>query len=42
MISNRHPLLPFSTMGAGFRLMLHGLSTELLHGFLRQMKAQGA
>ncbi len=39
LISNRHPLLPFSTMGAGFRLMLHGLSTELLHGFLRQMKA---
>ncbi len=27
MISNRHPLVPFSTLRAGFRLMLHGLST---------------
>ena len=40
MINNRHPLVPFATLGAGFRLMLHGLSTELLHGFLREMKAR--
>lgn len=37
-VNNRHPMVPFSTMQAGFRLMLHGLSTELLHGFLREMK----
>lgn len=42
MISNGHPMIPYSTLRAGFRLMLHGLSTELLHGFLRQMKARQA
>lgn len=42
MINNRHPLVPFSTLRAGFRLMLHGLSTEILHGFLREMKARRA
>ena len=40
MINNRHPLVPFSTLKAGFRLMLHGLSTEVLHGFLREMKSR--
>lgn len=40
MINNRHPLVPFSTLRAGFRLMLHGLSTEMLHGFLRELKAR--
>lgn len=40
MISNRHPLVPFSTLRAGFRLMLHGLSTEVLHGFLCELKAR--
>ena len=40
MINNRHPLVPFSTLRAGFRLMLHGLSTEILHGFLRELKAR--
>ena len=39
-VNNRHPMVPFSTLRAGFRLMLHGMSTELLHGFLRQMKAE--
>ncbi|KMS51823.1 hypothetical protein V474_01940 [Novosphingobium barchaimii LL02] len=38
MIVNGHPLVPHSTLRAGFRLMLHGLSTELLHGFLVHMK----
>ncbi|GAA0312771.1 hypothetical protein GCM10009087_23650 [Sphingomonas oligophenolica] len=42
MINNRHPLVPFSTLRAGFRLMLHGLSTEILHGFLRELKARQA
>ncbi|MBX9813557.1 MAG: hypothetical protein A4S12_06505 [Proteobacteria bacterium SG_bin5] len=40
MINNRHPLVPRITLDAGFRLMLHGLSTEVLHGFLRQLKAR--
>jgi len=39
LINNRHPLIPFSTLHAGFRLMLHGLSTEVLHGFLCELKA---
>lgn len=38
MVTNGHPLIPHSTLRAGFRLMLHGLSTELLHGFLRDLK----
>ena len=42
MINNRHPLVPFSTLRAGFRLVLHGLSTEVLHGFLRELKAKAA
>ena len=40
MINNRHPLVPFSTLRAGFRLMLHGLSTEVLHGFLTELKTR--
>ncbi|MBY8821575.1 DUF6999 family protein [Sphingomonas colocasiae] len=42
MINNRHPLVPHSTLRAGFRLMLHGLSTEVLHGFLMEMKIRQA
>jgi len=42
LINNRHPMVPFSTLGAGFRLVLHGLSTEVLHGFLRELKARTA
>lgn len=42
MINNRHPLVPHSTLAAGFRLMLHGLSSEVLHGFLVQLKRQQA
>jgi hypothetical protein len=38
MINNRHPLVPHSTLRAGFRLMLHGLSTEVLYGFLMELK----
>jgi hypothetical protein len=40
MINNRHPLIPHSNFRAGYRLMLHGLSTEVLHGFLRELKAR--
>ncbi|MCC6137192.1 MAG: hypothetical protein IT287_01050 [Bdellovibrionaceae bacterium] len=34
LLNNRHPLVPLSTMRAGFRLVLHGLSTEMLHWLL--------
>ena len=38
LVNNRHPLVPMSTLRAGFRLTLHGLSTEMLHAFLMQQK----
>jgi hypothetical protein len=40
LLNNRHPLVPMSTLRAGFRLTLHGLSTEMLHDFLMRMRAQ--
>jgi hypothetical protein len=43
LANNKHPLVPLTTLRAGFRLVLHGLSTELLHGLLVQAKlAQAA
>jgi hypothetical protein len=42
LISNRHPMVPYSTLEAGFRLMLHGLAIEMLHGFLRREKQAAA
>ncbi len=42
MLNNRHPLVPESTLRAGHRLVLHGLSTEMLHGLLMQLKRQQA
>ncbi|WP_420138558.1 DUF6999 family protein [Sphingomonas sp.] len=42
LVVNGHPMVPHSTLRAGFRLVLHGLSTELLHGFLRELKARHA
>lgn len=41
-VRNGHPLAPLSTFGAGFRLMMHGLDCEALHGWLRQMKRRQA
>jgi len=40
LVNNKHPLVPFSTMEAGFRLMLHGLDAENLYGFVTFMKEQ--
>jgi len=37
-VNNGHPLVPMSTLRAGYRLVLHGLSTEMLHSLLNQMK----
>lgn len=37
-LNNKHPMIPLSTLQAGFRLTLHGLSTEVLHGLLVEAK----
>ena len=37
MLNNKHPLVPLSTLRAGHRLVLHGLSTEMLHCLLMRM-----
>ena len=42
LVNNRHPMIPHSTLKAGFRLNLHGLSTEMLHQYLVQLKRQQA
>ena len=42
LVNNGHPLVPLATLKAGYRLMLHGLATETLHGFLRHEKARRA
>lgn len=39
LVNNSHPLVPLSTLRAGFRLVLHGLSSEMLHSLLMQKKA---
>ena len=41
MVNNKHPMIPLSTMEAGFRLMLHGLDAENLHGFIRYIARHG-
>lgn len=38
LLNNKHPLVPLSIIGAGFRLMLHGLAAESLHSILREKK----
>ncbi len=40
LLNNKHPLVPMSTLRAGYRLVLHGLSTEMLHALLMRMKAR--
>ncbi|NZA27570.1 hypothetical protein H0E84_14405 [Luteimonas sp. SJ-92] len=41
-LNNKHPLVPLTTLRAGFRLVLHGLSTEMLHALLSRAKAEHA
>jgi hypothetical protein len=41
-MKNGHPLVPLSTLAAGYRLMMHGLDVEALHGFLRLLKRRQA
>jgi hypothetical protein len=40
LVNNKHPLIPLSTLQAGYRLLLHGLAAECLHAALVQMKRQ--
>lgn len=40
LVNNKHPLVPMSTLRAGYRLTLHGLSTEMLHAFLLKRRTQ--
>ena len=41
-LNNAHPMMPQSTLRAGWRLMLHGLAAEQLHFHLRQWKRKQA
>lgn len=38
LVNNKHPLIPLSTLQAGYRLLLHGLAAESLHATLVQIK----
>jgi len=38
LLNNKHPLVPNSTYGASYRLVLHGLASEELHAILVQTK----
>lgn len=38
LVNNKHPMIPLSPFKSGFRLLLHGLSTEVLHAILQEMK----
>lgn len=38
LANNKHPMVPMTTLRTGYRLVLHGLSTELLHAHLVQAK----
>jgi hypothetical protein len=38
LINNKHPMVPLSTLEAGYRLVLHGLAAESLHATLREYK----
>lgn len=40
LVNNKHPMVPQSTLRAGFRLSLHGLATEMLYEFLLRAKAE--
>jgi hypothetical protein len=40
LVNNKHPLVPMSTLRAGYRLTLHGLSTEMLHAYLMRQRTE--
>ncbi len=41
-VKNGHPLVQLSTLQAGYRLMMHGLDVEALHGWLGTLKQRQA
>jgi len=40
LVNNKHPMVVPATWSAGYRLVLHGLSAEMLHALLVQAKQQ--
>ncbi len=38
LVNNKHPMVPLSTIEAGFRLMLHGVDAENLYGFIKYIR----
>lgn len=40
LVNNKHPMVPLSTIEAGFRLMLHGIDAENLYGFIKYVRDQ--
>lgn len=42
LVNNKHPMVIPATWSAGYRLVLHGLSAEMLHGILVQKKREQA
>ena len=38
LVNNKHPMVAQSTLRAGYRLVLHGLASEMLHAHLVQLK----
>ncbi len=38
LVNNRHPMIAHNILGAGYRLVLHGLASEMLHAYLLQAK----
>jgi hypothetical protein len=42
LVNNKHPLIPLSTLRAGYRLLLHGLAAESLHANLVALKRRSA
>ena len=44
LVNNHHPMVPMSTLRAGYRLLLHGLSSEMLHAaiVLHKRRAEAA
>jgi hypothetical protein len=42
LLNNKHPLVPLTTLGAGYRLVLHGLGAEMLFATLARLKSEQA
>lgn len=41
LVNNRHPMVPVTTFGAAYNLVLHGLAAESLHEILVKVKRGG-